>query len=74
MFLQKGVSYIDSSRGLHSWGWRKDVYDCRTGYRLWGFCECGIWVDLLDNDIVLMTKSSPPGELFVICYFAFQNC
>ncbi len=54
MFLQIIVSYIDSSRGICVRRWCKDVHHCRAGYRLRHGCECCVWNNLLDNNIVLI--------------------
>ena len=52
MFVN-GVSYIDSSRGVHSWRWGEDVYHRRAGDRVWYFCGCSVWACLLVHNLVL---------------------
>ena len=51
--LVVAMSYIDSSRGNGARGWRKNVPNCRPSHRLWCICVRSVWLDLLDNHVVL---------------------
>ena len=51
------ASYLNTSRGIHLGRGCEDVYDCRPRDRIWRICECGVWLNLLDNHFVLTRKA-----------------
>ena len=61
------MSYIDSSRGIYLGRVCEDVHNRRPGDRVWCFCKCSVWTDLLDNHIILTV-----GEAFRLPFFVLQ--
>lgn len=60
-------SWLDTRRGLHPGCRRQDVHYRRPGDCIWRFCKCGVWLDLLDNNIILIV-----GEAFRLPFFVLQ--
>ena len=60
--------------------WCQNVYDCGACYRLWCFSISSIWIDLLDNHIILTQKAWPnrPSLLrtykYVCRYSSYISC
>ena len=65
-FLQKGVSYIDSSRGLRLRCRRKNVHNSRACDCIRHVSECGLWINLLDHNFILTKKACRSTSLFIL--------
>ena len=59
------VSQLDTSRGLYFRCGGEDVYHCGAGDRVWGVCKCIVWLNLLDNNIILRDGFCCP---FLYCF------
>ena len=66
------MSYIDSSRGIHSWGWCEDVHYRRPRARLRHGGECDIWGCVLGNAAVII-KSAPNCSVPIPTYPAIAD-
>ena len=70
---QNTASYLDTSRGYDSGHRRKDVYNCRTCYRLRCIRIGSVRPDLLDNNIVLTGDHRSPLR-YILYITVGANC
>ena len=47
-------------RGVYPWSGRKDVHNRWACDRVWRERQCDVWIDLLDNHIVLTGEHRSP--------------